>query len=463
MDPNESQEVFEIGQTVFMPGVEAIITLEPKSEYAKPTESSKTLSGTSEGDIKYVPWGENDDYPIDLITKVYQNPMLAQGMLFNTNLAFGDGILAIRKKAVDGKLQVEPVYDNAEINSFFENNDINGYLLEQMTDINFFYNVFPEIILNQETPRKIVELNHLEAVFSRWSEMDVTTRRIMWHAYSAKFGIESPKKEDIVVTPVLNPKNPLLDLKRKLGLEPDINGKTIIEKKNRYIIPITFPTPGRFYYQKPYWVSIIESGWYEFAQQIPAFKKALLKNQMTIKYHIQMSADYWDVLYSAEGIKTPEGKAERKAQEYTNIKEFLTDTKNTGKSVFSYIRYAPEGKEMAFLKITAIENNFKGGEYLEDIDQVWNILAFGTNTHPSLIGASPGKNTSINGTEARELFIIKQAMIKPLRDRILLPLYIVKAINKWPEDIYFTIPNLELTTLDKGTGAQKLISQPANQ
>jgi hypothetical protein len=250
----------------------------------------------------------------------------------------------------------------------------------------------------------------------------------------------------------------LLDLKRKLGLEPDINGKTTIEKKNRYIIPITFPTPGRFYYQKPYYVSIIESGWYEFAQQIPEFKKALLKNQMTLKYHIQLSADYWKNLFSAEGIKKPEDQLARKTSELKNMQDFLANAKNTGKSVISYTAYSPDGKEMPTVKITAIENTFKGGEYINDLEEVSNIISYGMGIHPSLIGSSPGKNTTINGTEARELFIIKQALLKPVRDRILLPLYIVKAINNWPADIYFTIPNLELTTLDKGTGSQKVIS-----
>jgi len=451
-------EVYEIGSTTYLPGVSAVITEMPKFEYSKPESTPITLSDTNEGTIKVVPWGLENNTPNTLIEKVYANPIMARGMLFNTELAYGDGIMPVKKTVVDGKIVLEPVLDNVEINSFFENNDISGYLLEQLTDMNFFYNVFPEIILNQESPRKIVELNHLEAVFSRWSEMDEKTRRIMWHAYSAKFGIETPKKEEIVVTPVLNFKNPLLDLKRRLGLEPDVNGKTTVEKKNRYIIPITFPTPGRFYYQKPYYISIIESGWYEFAQQIPAFKKALLKNQMTLKYHIQLSADYWKILFAAEGIKKPEDQLARKTTELKNMQDFLADAKNTGKSVISYTAYTPDGKPMETVKITAIENTFKGGEYISDLEEVSNIISYGMGIHPSLIGSSPGKNTTINGTEARELFIIKQALLKPVRDRILLPLYIVKAINKWPAEIYFTIPNLELTTLDKGTGSQKVIS-----
>ena len=69
-------------------------------------------------------------------------------------------------------------------------------------------------------------------------------------------------------------------------------------------------------------------------------------------------------------------------------------------------------------------------EYLEDSSEVTNVICYAMEIQPSLIGAN-SKNGSINGTEARELFIIKQAMMKPIRDLLVLPLYIVKEINKW--------------------------------
>jgi hypothetical protein len=84
------------------------------------------------------------------------------------------------------------------------------------------------------------------------------------------------------------------------------------------------------------------------------------------------------------------------------------------------------------------------------------MIAYTLGVHPSLIGASPGKTSgSMSGTDKRELFIIKQSLLKPIRDRLLRPLYLVKAINNWDPEIQFTIPNLELTTLDKNkTGTE---------
>jgi hypothetical protein len=112
------------------------------------------------------------------------------------------------------------------------------------------------------------------------------------------------------------------------------------------------------------------------------------------------------------------------------------------------------------IKITKVGDEKEGGEYIEDSEEVSNIIASALLVHQSIYGPSPGKNKTINGTEARELFIIKQAILKPFRDRILKPFYLTKAINKWPQDLHFVIPNIELTTLDKSkTGSVTKVSE----
>ena len=114
-----------------------------------------------------------------------------------------------------------------------------------------------------------------------------------------------------------------------------------------------------------------------------------------------------------------------------------------------------KGFEDKDIIITPLESFFKGGEYIEDSEEVSNMMCYGMGGHPSIIGAAPGKGKSINGTEARELFTIEQALMKMYQDLTLEPLYFVKAINQWPKDIYFAVTNCQLTTLDKGTGATK--------
>jgi len=126
-----------------------------------------------------------------------------------------------------------------------------------------------------------------------------------------------------------------------------------------------------------------------------------------------------------------------------NLKHILANVRGAGYGL--YVRYTcvrpPEDGE--------------GGEYIEDSEEVSNMMCYGMGVHPSIIGSAPGKGKSINGTEARELFIIEQALMKMYQDTTLEPLYFAKAMNNWPKDIYFSVTNCQLTTLDQGTGATK--------
>ena len=454
--------VFENGSG-FLPGVNAAVLItNSKDMFTKPDADPIKLPLKDTKLRGVVPWGENNNLPQEIIDKVGKSPDLSTDMLFNVQIGYGDGIIACRYSTNEkGEKTVIPVYDNVEINDFFETNDINGYLLEQLSDLHFFYNIFPEIILNQENPesRKVLYLSSKEAAFSRWEEMNPETGKIEHHFYSAKWPEGTPKEEELEVTKVLDARHPIVDILQRIGREPSKDGKKKDEKTFRYIMPVSFPTPGRTYYQKPYWYSIIESGWYDFAVAIPTFKKYLIENGMTIRYIIRITEDYFPKIFSKEGITDPEKQKDRIKKEFDDLNKFLTGLKNTGKSMITYHKAYPDGKEINSIKIEVLDNKFKGGEYLEDSSEVSNMIAYTMGVHPSLIGASPGSSKgSFSGTDKRELFIIKQSLLKPIRDRILRPLYLIKKVNKWPDDIHFAIPNIVLTTLDKNTGSEKKIS-----
>jgi len=409
-----------------------------------------------------VPWGENNDLPAVTIGKIYKNPVVSSGIKFSIDTLYGDGIKYGRIIDKDGEKVFQEANDIDAINEFFENNDINGYHLQCSSDMTTFYNVFVEIIFNRN--KEIVALSAKEAAFSRLEEMDPQTARVMHHFYSAKWGTSNlDRNKDIDVTRVLDSRWPLRDLKMIMGQLPGPDGEDpkdsmTEEKLYRFIILVNYPTPGRPYYQKPYWFSIFESGWYDFACKIPEFKNALMDNQMQIKYHIELSEDYFPSIFRSEGITDQEKQKARIKKEYSDLNKFLSDHRNSGKSVISFVKYSPDGKELRKMKINVIDDQMKDGKYIEDSEEASNVMSYGMNVHPSLIGSSPGKSKTINGTEARELWIIKQSQMKPFRDRLLMPLYLIKAINKWPKDIVFAIPNMVLTTLDNGTGSEKKIS-----
>jgi len=451
-------------ETAWLPGIQAAVLIKDSKDMFEIPDATPIPLTIDNKDIgKVVPWGVNNDLPQQIIDKIDKSPDLSTGILFNIQVGYGDGIVACKYEIdAKGNKTVVPVWDNKEINAFFDENDINGYLLEQLTDINCFYNVFPEIILNNDVPgkRKVVSLSSKEAAFSRWEEMDSKTGLIKNHFYSARWDESSaPSNEYVQATPVLNAKNPIRDLLYRMGREEDPTKRVKKEKGARYIVPVNFPTPGRSYYQKPYWYSIIESGWYDFAVAIPDFKKALIENGMTLRHIIYLSEDYFPDIMAREGITDSDKQKSRIKKEYDDLNKFLTGIKNSGKSMVSFFKESPDGKKRYKIEIVTLENKFKGGEYLDDSGEVSNMIAYTLGVHPSLIGATPGKNSSMSGTDKRELFIIKQALLKPIRDRLLRPLYLIKKINNWPEEIHFSIPNIELTTLDENkTGVQTQIS-----
>ncbi len=142
------------------------------------------------------------------------------------------------------------------------------------------------------------------------------------------------------------------------------------------------------------------------------------------------------------------------------LNQFLSDPTNSGKAFISEMLQAGP-QTINLIEIEPIKNQPTGGELLAEVEETSNIIAYGMGIHPSLIGASPGRSKTISGTEARELFIIKQALLAPVRERLLSPLRIVAAANSWPKDISFRISNLELTTLDRHTGAVRSLGSPA--
>lgn len=423
------------------PHVLAVVT-----QATETTFESTIIQPRQLDDFKYVPWYDDDNLPNKILEYVGKNEVLSAGTQFNISAIYGSGI-KVQRKISEGEYQ--DVTDE-KVLQFMEDNDLDRYLLEQISDLTYFFNVFPEIILDK-AGKNILLLNSKEATYSRWAMMNEKTGLIETHFYSAEFMNQRATKDNTDVTPVLNPNNPLMDLRIRMSKN---------KKDRRFIIPVNFPTPGKSYYQRPYWWSVFESGWYDISMLIPSFKRALMTNQMTIKYHIELHEKYFDTIYEQENIRDAAKQAERRKEELQHIRDYLSGSEKAGKAMVSYVKYSGDGKSINMMKINVLENKFKGGEYIEDSTEASNILSYAMGVHPAIIGAAPGKNSgSLSGTDKRELFTIKQAIVKPFRDMLLKPLYLIRNFNKWDRAIEFTIPDIHLTTLDKGTDAKPILNQ----
>jgi hypothetical protein len=472
------------GFAAYLPGVKALLTIDMKSKeiFSKPDAEPLPIQ-VNKNTVKIIPWGSNNNLPQQIIAKVNPSEVLSNGLYFNMYAGYGDGLLPCYYMYENGKKNVKPYeclgedllqqiaahperkeelqkrYDIWEktwtsFQEFSENNDMNYYISETFIDINYYYLAFVEIILSLDY--KILSLTSKETSFCRFEQAN--DKGVIENVvFSSKWSEErAPKEKDNQIIPLLDPRATIRDLKRRIGVAPREDGEKRKEKVYRYFIPIILPSPGKTYYPRTPWYSVFESGWYDINLNIPVLKKAILENQMTIKYHVELSVDYFERIFREEKITDLDKKKARVKTEFQNMNDFLSNAENSGKSVVSFVEYFPDFVKN-YMKITPLENPMKGGEFIEDSEEASNIMHYALGVHPSIVGSSPGKNKTINGTEARELFLIKQSLMKPLRDYVLKPLYVVKAINEWDPALQFTIPNMQLTTLDTGKQTEKVV------
>lgn len=464
MEKREEKEY----RSLVRPGYETYAILKGKGGMVKLSDSTDivtdketngipvTVKGRKEP-IEFMPRGRNNNMMYEVMRKIGSNVTVGSNIEFKNKVVMGDSILVYRKRRDDtGKIVKDEVLPSEapEIFEFLENNDYEQVRQEIANDLTIFYDSYVEYIFDKNDPPRLVQVKSKETTCSRISKIDEQTGKSEWHGYSAEW--HKGTATDVIATPLLDRQASLRDLKIRMGMLPGKDGIKKTGKDRRFIHNLRINTPGRFYYSRPYWWSVFASGWYDFGSAIPIYKKTLIKNQMSIKYIIYIKDTFWDKMFKAKAAIDDEKKNAVRAEFLKQLEDFLSGEENAGKSFVSEFRYDKvKGFEEKEIVISQLEGKQPGGEYIEDSEEVSNTLCYAMGVHPSIIGAAPGKGKSINGTEARELFIIEQALLKRYQDLTLEPLYVAKACNDWPKDIFFSVVNCQLVTLDKGSGAEK--------
>jgi hypothetical protein len=430
---------FEVGPLNYFPETQAIVAQVSSVDFLNVPTSTITLDK-----YKLAPWGDTNNLPAELMDKIKVSDVVGSNLKHNIDMMYGQGVKPFLKVVENGESHLEECTDERVL-AFCEDNDIAGYFQEQCTDMATFFNTFPEIILTADM-KSIYSLKHKEASYSRWGVADTKTGEIVKHFYSSAWDLGA-NISNTFVTDVLNRHNPLGDLRNRIA------NRSVATK--RFMLQVNFATPGRVYYQQPYWWSIFGSGAYDYSTMIWNFKIALMKNGLAVRYIIYVSDKYWDLIFSEEKIdrNDPAKMKARKEEEFAKFRDFLSNEKNAGKGLMALKKLIPSANtaiEEKYIVIEELKNSIKGGEFLEDSSEVSNTLNYAMQVHPSLIGSPPGKTGgSLSGTDKRELYHIKSAMMTPYRDRLLRPLYLVKNFNNFPSNLVWKVLEYEFTTLDE--------------
>lgn len=394
----------------------------------------------AEGDPSVSNWGTNNDFPQTIITLAERSTELPALLDWKARALQGREVKAYQPVYdAEKKEWVDQEINDIEIKEFLNHRTFKRYMREAANDFFWFWNVFPELIKSAGGD-KIAYLGTQDASWCRWSKMNA--KGVVEKCYvNADWSTGTATASSTIPLAVIDPYSfDAVDVVKK-------------SKENKFVYPISYPSPGKAYYQLAPWDGFRTSGWADIAAEIPKFKKAIMAFQVTIKYMICIPLHYWPARYPDWAKLKPEAQNDIRKAKIDEINATLAGSANAGKSILVDVGFDLQGKELPGWKIVPIEDKLKEGAYLEDSQEASQHLMRALAVDPSLVGSGPGRGKDAgSGSDKRVAFNIYVALQQPYRDVILEPLYFISEYNGWQAKypaMNFKFEELRLETLDK--------------
>lgn len=396
------------------------------TQVPKPT-SSVITEGYGGGFVDIEPWGTDNLFPQNVLKECSKNTIIPATLDWKIRALYQKGIqYGVEDIGPDGQLTFKAIKDKV-IDGFLRRSNINRYSLEAITDFYWFFNLFPEMLLSKDR-KQILGLTAQEATYCRWEKQNKKTGLVDNCYINANWDNSGTAQADETTkVPVIDPYyDPVT------ALREDTRGY-------KYIYPVSYPTPGKSFYQTAYWDSLRSSGWLDVAQSIPAFKKALFKNQITIKYIIEVGTWWWEWKYKGFNQMGVEERKNVMADELKSFEDFMSGTEKAGNSMMVTTKVIPERNESyPGWKVTPVDNKIKSGEYIEDSQEASSHLLYALGVDPTIIGSAPGKGMGAgSGSDKQAAFNMYLSLVQVHQDLILEPLHFIAQYNGWNPDIKF--------------------------
>ncbi|MGV3588602.1 MAG: hypothetical protein ACO1OF_16470 [Adhaeribacter sp.] len=430
-----------------LPGLDAIVSTTTSSH--RPTTLIDESTNVVNVDRKIAKWGTNNLFPQEVIREVEKNPELASTIYWKS-IAIISGGLVYGNVVLDenGNERLQRVID-PRVEKWNRDTNINRYLRESTHEFYKFWNIWPSLILSNDF-KTITSLSCQESAFCRWGVQN--NKGLIDLAYLHANWEKGPKANQAKPLPVIDPYYQAVERLQEQAAKI---------KKHEWIYPVAGTSSGYTYYQLAPWNSIRKSGWLEVANAIPAFKAALMKYQITAKYHIEVPDYWWKWKFPEWDTLDAGAKQKKQSDEYAQFTKFLSGAENTGKTIFTTFKTdSIKGTAYAGWKITAIEGKIKDGAYIEDSQEASSHIFFSLGVDPSMIGTTPGKGMGAgSGSDKRVAYNIYMANSKPEQDILLEPVDFAYRYNGFtnqngePYTLWFK--NYWVTTLDQGKETQE--------
>lgn len=437
-------------------------------------------------------WGEDNRFP-QYIERMLKYCGIGKAALdWKMKALWGNGIVPCKITGYDesGAEQIEILDINKykKIYSFINGRGAQRFWLEYLQDWVWYGNCFPEIILSNDT-KTITSFVHQETNDCRYEQMDDNGKinsvfisklwgmaKDLYQNFDDKKAILGLIENPQLIAEVDNKFVKKLDC---IDMYNAVNSLTEIAAKKQNIaglksaiLPVNYPSPNKPYYQLPAWDGARLSGWIDIVSKIPSMIKTLYEKAFRIKYHIQIPETYFERRY---GIEIWQGMDEKKQLEarkklLKEMDDFLSGNENAYKTFISFFDIdGHDKKEYGLVKIESIEDKVGLDKELmtTSAGNVEILIAMGI--HPALFSAgmagSMYQSGGGSGSDIREAKLVYDSMLNLERQVLLEPLYLVRDYNRevggikeWEEDIIFRFRDVQLVTLDQGSGTKKKLS-----
>ncbi len=426
-------------------------------------------------------WGEENRFPQN-IEKLMTYCGLAKAALdWKARALWGNGIIPGKVTGYedDGTEIFTPLdftkFKN--VYSFMRQSGMHRFWVEYLQDWVWYYNCFPEMILSNDG-KTITKFAHQESCDIRYQQandnnvIENVFLSKLWGAaadYWAQFNDKKRMLGLIENPPVISEVDnnfvkaiACIDMYDPVQSLKNLVGERLKNKKFKSaILPVNYPSPNKVYYQLAIWDGARLSGWLEIAKNIPNMIKTMYNNAFNIKYHIQIPETYFERRYGVEvwNSLTQDEQIQKRKSLLKEMDEFLSGSENAYKTFISFFDVDPHTKaEYGLVKIDAIDNKVNiDKELMATATADLQFLA-AAGIHPSLFTAGMAGNQKSGGSDIREAKLMYDSMLALERQLILEPLHLVRDYNGWDADIEFRFRDVQLVTLDQGTGTKKKIS-----
>ncbi len=423
----------------YLPGIDAIVSTGKQPFEEPPIPKIITLNAP----YNYSPWGDDNLYPLNAKTDAYKSTIIPTVLEWKAKALYSGGMVygTVSIDETTGEEKLTVVKD-AEIDAWLKRSSYKRTLIKLCSDFYWYYNIFPALILSKDRT-EIATIAPQESLYCRFQVQNPDNNNKIDNVFVNANWLNRGSIQNSLKIPVL-----------------DLNYDAVNALRNRndsfiYVYPVAFPSPGESYYQIPAWDTLRQSGWLGVAQAIPMFKKSLMTNQLSIKYHIEVSEAWWKWKYPDWDSLAAQKKVDIRTEELQTFNDLMTGKNNAGKSIMSTFRVDPHTqKEYAGWRITAIDDKIKDGIYVEDSQEASSHHYSALGVDPTLLGNSPGKGMGAgSGSDKRVAFNIYVNNCRTEQDLILEPYQFVADYNGWSDRIpglTFWFRNYWISTLETG-------------